>query len=158
MIILGIDPGTQRVGYGVIKKEAHVLTLVDAGILTVTKKDQVGALLEVRHEMERLVSRVHPDLAAVEKLYFAKNQKTALAVAQARGVIMVTIAEHHVPILEYAPNEIKARVTGDGGADKRAIAKMVALTLGVSPLNILDDATDAIAIALAAERDARMVK
>lgn len=94
-----------------------------------------------------------PDVLAIEKLYFAKNQKTALAVAQARGVILLAGKEHGLRIREYAPNEVKIGVTGYGAADKKAVLKMVRLILKRPDLSVIDDASDALALAILAANE-----
>src|ERR1700761_2527366 len=118
MISLGIDPGTRRVGYGVILQEGHEAIFVEAGILPITSTDDVGALQEIKTALDGIIRKHKPDVLAIEKLYFAKNQKTALAVAQARGVILLGARERGIRIREYAPNEVKSGVTGYGAADK----------------------------------------
>ncbi len=154
MTILGIDPGTSRIGYGVIKKERGALMFLDAGILKVKNKNPQHALLEIKNGLASLVKKWRPDVLAVEKLYFSKNQKTAMEVAQARGVILLAGLEARIEIKEYAPNEIKSGVAGYGFADKKAIAKMVNLILRTPRLKIIDDASDALAIAIfAAQKD-----
>ncbi len=150
MVILGIDPGTQRIGYGVIKKDKGKLQFLAAGLLKVKSKDIKTALKEAHLSLQKLIQTWRPDVLATEKLFFAKNRKTALAVAQTRGVIMLTAAESGLPCLEYSPNEVKLGITGYGKADKKAVAKMVRLALAVPELKALDDTTDALAIAILA--------
>jgi len=150
MISLGIDPGTRRVGYGLVKKEGGNLSFLAAGILKIKSTDDEGALYEIKTGIEKLIKKYKPDVMGIEKLFFAKNQKTAIAVAQARGVIMVAATEKGVPIKEYAPNEVKSGVTGYGFADKKAVLKMVRLILGVHDLTVIDDASDALALAIIA--------
>ncbi len=153
---LGIDPGTRRVGYGIVERRAGKLSLVDAGLLTVTSTNDADALFEIKSGIAGLLRTSSPEAVAIEKLYFAKNQKTALQVAEARGVIIATVREHGTPIIECNPNEIKLSIAGYGNADKRAVAKMVRLTLGVTELHMIDDASDALALAiLCAERNRR---
>lgn len=153
MTVLGIDPGTRRIGYGIVGEERRTPTLLAAGILAIKSKDDAGALEETKAQLDALIREWKPDAIAVEKLFFAKNQKTAIQVAQARGVILLAAREKGIVIREYAPNEIKLRFTGFGGSDKKAVAKMVRLTFNEPELKILDDATDAIAIAVCALRD-----
>ena len=150
MIALGIDPGTRRIGFGVVEKKLGAVTLIDAGILEITSAEDLDALRDLKREMDRVIKKHRPDIVGVERLYFAKNQKTALAVAQARGVILLSCVEKGIRIKEYTPNEIKLGVTGFGGADKKAVFKMVKLTLGERNLAIIDDASDALAIAIMA--------
>lgn len=151
MLILGIDPGTTRAGYGVIQDGAGGPRLVTAGILKVPRAGDKADILEaIRSGVAALCAEHHPDIVAIEKLFFAKNRKTALAVAEARGVMLVAAREAGAVIREYSPNEVKMAVTGYGSADKKAVLKMVRLILRVPDLKVIDDASDALAIALAA--------
>ncbi|MGC9968273.1 MAG: crossover junction endodeoxyribonuclease RuvC [Minisyncoccia bacterium] len=147
---LGIDPGTRRIGYGVVRDEKGGLVFVTAGILKIKSVDDASALCETKEEIGKLVKKYKPEILGVEKLYFAKNQKTAIAVAQARGVILLAAQEAGIPIREYAPNEVKLGVTGYGFADKKAVLKMVRLILGKHDLTVIDDASDALALAIMA--------
>jgi len=148
MISLGIDPGTRRIGYGIVEKNFADTRFVAAGILRIEGKDDIAALQETKDGIDSLIKKFKPDILAIEKLYFAKNQKTALAVAQARGVILLAAKECGIPIREYAPNEVKSNIAGYGLADKKAILKMVRLILGRRDLKVIDDASDALAIAI----------
>ena len=148
MTILGIDPGTRRIGYGVVRKQNADIEFVEAGILAIESDEDVSALAETKKGIDALIKKHKPDALAIEKLFFAKNQKTALAVAQARGVILLSACEHGLPVKEYAPNEVKLGIAGYGFADKKAMLKMVKLILGQPGLKIIDDASDALAIAI----------
>ena len=148
MIALGIDPGTRRIGYGVVECEGGAVRLVAAGILPIRAADDVSALEEAKRGIDVLIRKHRPDVAGVEKLFFAKNTKTAIAVAQARGVILLAIKERGVCIREYTPNEVKRGIAGYGLADKKAVLKMVRLTLGAPDLAVIDDASDALAVAI----------
>jgi crossover junction endodeoxyribonuclease RuvC len=148
MTILGIDPGTRRIGYGVVRKEGSDACFVVAGILDIVGTDDISALAEVKEGIDALIKKYKPDGFSIEKLYFAKNQKTALAVAQARGVILLSASERGIPIREYAPNEVKLGIAGYGFADKRAMLKMTKLILKTPDLKVIDDASDALAIAI----------
>jgi len=150
MIALGIDPGTRRVGYGLVRKDGAGLVFVAAGILKIASADDPSALEETKRELDALIKKYKPEVMGVERLFFAKNQKTAISVAQARGVILLCAKERGLPIREYTPNEVKLGVTGYGSADKKAVLKMVRLTLGLSELKVIDDASDALAIAIMA--------
>lgn len=150
MIALGIDPGTRRIGYGLIEANGNDLSFVAAGILTIKSADDASALRETKDEIDVLIKKFKPAVMGIEKLYFAKNQKTALAVAQARGVALLAATEYGVPIREYAPNEVKLGITGYGFADKKAVLKMVRLTLGKQDIKVIDDASDALALAILA--------
>lgn len=148
MLSLGIDPGTRRIGYGIIEKEHTDVRFIAAGILEIEGTDDVSALQEAKRGIDALIKKYKPDVLAIEKLFFAKNQKTALAVAQARGVILLAAAERGLVIKEFAPNEVKLGVAGYGFADKKAVLKMVQLILGKPDLKVIDDASDALAIAI----------
>ena len=148
MTILGIDPGTRRIGYGIVKQERAAIQFVTAGILQILEGDDITALTETKQGIDALIKKYQPDALAIEKLFFAENQKTALAVAQARGVILLAAAECGLSIMEFTPNEIKLGVAGYGFADKKAMLKMVKLTLGLNDLKVIDDASDALAIAI----------
>jgi crossover junction endodeoxyribonuclease RuvC len=152
MTILGIDPGTQRIGYGLVRCEGQRVKLVEAGILAIREKGQ-GALSEAKHGVDRLITTFKPGALALEKVFFTKNQKTAMAVAQARGVIMLAALEAGLPVHEYTPSEVKRAVAGHGGADKKAVAKMVRLTLREPTLSVIDDASDALALAILGARE-----
>ncbi len=149
MIILGIDPGSVRVGYGVLKKGQGVLRHIESGLLPIHTHDKASRLVELERALHALLVRAKPDMVGIEKLYFSKNQKTALEVAQARGVILRTIAASRIPFLEFTPREVKLAVTGDGNATKRGVAAMVGRFLHF-PLKggVADDVTDALAIAI----------
>jgi crossover junction endodeoxyribonuclease RuvC len=151
MIALGIDPGTRRIGYGIVeKKKDNALRFVAAGILKIESSDDTVALAEAKKGIAGIIKKYKPDIMGIEKLFFAKNQRTAMAVSQARGVLMLAAHETGLPIKEYTPNEIKLGVTGYGFADKKAVLKMVRLLLGKQDLKVIDDASDALAGAIMA--------
>jgi crossover junction endodeoxyribonuclease RuvC len=150
MIILGIDPGTRRVGYGVVERAGGGLNFVEAGLLKIKSRDNLDALKEIKKQTDKLIKKFKPEVLAIEKLFFMRNQKTGIQVAEARGVILLSAAENKLKILEYAPNEIKAGVAGYGLADKKAVLKIVKLLLGQPNLKIIDDASDALAAAILA--------
>lgn len=103
MVILGIDPGTRRIGYGLVKKGGHKISFLDAGILKIKSREDFGALLETKKGVAVLIKKWNPDALAIEKLFFSKNQKTGMQVAQARGVILVVAAEVGLKIMEFSP-------------------------------------------------------
>lgn len=149
MKILGIDPGTTAIGCAIV--EAGVRPrLRHAQLLAIRSRDPVERLRELHRGVEALINQWRPHTASVEKLFFAANTKTAIAVAQARGVILLTAGLHGISVSEYTPREIKKALTGDGSADKEQIKKMVRLTLPeAADLAARDDVFDAIASALA---------
>ncbi len=147
-IILGIDPGSVRIGYGLIKKDKRGLSYQKSGLLEIPKKQPYLVLLEKK--INQILAKEKPDLVALEKLYFVKNQKTALEVAQSRGVIVCSILKRKIPLIELNPSQIKLAITGNGRADKKEVAKMVKLILKLKNFQKIDDVTDALAIAIAA--------
>ncbi|MEK7640878.1 MAG: crossover junction endodeoxyribonuclease RuvC [Patescibacteria group bacterium] len=149
MRILGIDPGTSRIGFGVIET-AGGLRLVDYGVIEAKEKTLTEKIANFSKKFEKLIKDCNPELAAIEKLFFAKNQKTAIEVAQARGILIAALVNRNIPIVEYGPTEVKLNVTGYGLADKAAVARMVKMILKVKDLPGHDDAIDAIAIAITA--------
>lgn len=149
MIILGIDPGTVRVGYGCIKKDRG-LTMVACGIIGDADKDHIDRLAHIGNAMKELIGKYKPDLIGIEKVYFSKNKKTALSVAEARGVILFAARELDVPVVEFTPSDVKRVVAGDGRSDKKNLAKIVKLTLGEKNIDGPDDVSDALAIAIRA--------
>lgn len=149
MIIIGIDPGSTRVGYGVIKG-GRKLELVGYGVIEVKRQAVDKMLLEISKKTSKLIKKYNPSVFGIEKIYFSKNIKTGIEVAQARGVIISEIARNQIPIKEFSPSEIKLGVTGYGMADKKAVAKICAKILEVEELSGFDDASDALAIAIMA--------
>ncbi len=150
MVALGIDPGTRRIGYGLVRREGNGFVYLAAGILKIESGADIPALAETKHEMGALIAHHKPDTMGIEKLFFAKNQKTAMAVAQARGAILLAAQEAGLPIKEYAPNDVKLGIAGYGVADKKAMLKMVRLILKKPDLAVIDDASDALALAIMA--------
>jgi crossover junction endodeoxyribonuclease RuvC len=148
MIAIGFDPGTARLGYGVIESEPDPRP-VDYGVI-VTDHDLPMAerLLVIHDAVIELIDRYEPGAVAVELLFFARNVTTAMTVGQARGVILLAAAQRAVPVAEYAPSEVKQAVVGYGKADKRQIQEMVRIMLGLDDLPRPDDAADALAVAI----------
>jgi crossover junction endodeoxyribonuclease RuvC len=150
MLVIGIDPGTATTGYGLIEEDEHKeIRVVTYGIIK-TEPDELAEnrLLEIFDQLNELLLLHHPDSGAVEKLFFQKNVTTAIAVGQARGVIMLSLAKNKIPLAEYTPNEVKQAVTGYGGADKKQVQEMVKTILNLKSIPKPDDAADALAIAL----------
>src|SRR3989344_6623291 len=148
MRILGIDPGSSRMGYGCIEKIKEY-RIRAAGSTDSKRPTAAERLVELGATLEEVIRTTKPHGAVVEKLFFAKNKKTALGVAEARGVVLFLLARHHIPILEMTPNEMKRAITGDGAAHKEGVRKLTALTLGVGVIGGRDDVSDALALALA---------
>ena len=148
MIILGIDPGTTRIGVGVIKNEKGNLECLHYGLIPQSPAKKESIAKEVMVDIERLVRLYKPDLAAVEKLFFFKNQKTIISVSEMRGVILASLAINNVPIREFTPLEIKQAVSGYGRAGKNQVQQMVRLILNIKEAIRPDDAADGLAIAI----------
>ncbi len=148
MVIIGIDPGLARVGYGLIEVKGGEKNLLDCGIIE-TQKDRTEAdrLHEIYLDLKQLIDKWQPDYAAVEKFFFYKSS-TTISVVQARGVIMMTLGSHKIPISEYAPAQIKLNITGTGRASKREVLEAVMYSLKLSYAPKPDDSADALAIAL----------
>jgi crossover junction endodeoxyribonuclease RuvC len=149
MIILGIDPGSTKAGYGIIDFSKNNPKFIDGGIILVYSKDKNLRLVELEKSFEKIFSLHKPEIVGIEKLYFVRNQKTGLEVAQSRGVLLLSIAKRKLPIYEFTPNEIKQGITGYGSADKKAVTKMVQKILNIK-VKQPDDVYDALAIALMA--------
>lgn len=150
MIILGIDPGTTSIGYAVIDcANRRQPRMLDAHLLSLALTAQEDRLIAAHNEIKKIITQWHPHAASVEKLFFAKNTKTAMAVSETRGVILLTAKLAGIKVYEYTPLTIKKIVTGDGNADKKQMQKMVHLTLPETlALASQDDMFDAIASAL----------
>jgi crossover junction endodeoxyribonuclease RuvC len=143
MIILGIDPGTTRIGFGIIKKENNKLECLEYGLLR-----SPVTILGVMNHITDLVKTHKPDFASVEKLFFFKNQKTIISVSEMRGVIMAALASNNVPVKEFTPLQVKQAVSGYGRAGKDQVQQMVRLILSVKEDIKPDDAADGLAIAI----------
>jgi len=161
VIVLGIDPGTASVGYGVVERSGATLREVAHGCFKTSPDEPLPSRLAAIHRfVGELVELHRPDLMAVERIFFQRNAQTALAVGHARGVILLAAAEHGVAVREATPNEVKQAVTGHGGAGKTQVQRMVAVVLGLATPPTPDDAADALAIAVWAansERDGETV-
>jgi len=148
LIIIGIDPGLARVGYGIIEASNGNKKLLDCGIIETPKsKLEEKRLLEIFQDLQKLINKWKPNYAAVEKFFFYKSS-TTISVVQARGVIMMTLGLLDIPISEYSPAQIKLAVSGSGKANKKEILNAVMLELNLDYAPKPDDSADAIAIAL----------
>lgn len=157
MLVLGIDPGLAITGYGLVKGEDDHLTLMDYGVIT-TASDLPSPqrLKEIYERLTAIVQERKPEVAAVEKLFFAKNVRTAFSVGQARGVALLAIANARVRVYEYTPLEVKQAVVGYGRATKDQVQQMVKMLLRLDIVPQPDDAADAIAVAICHLHSARM--
>ena len=148
MIILGIDPGTAKIGFGAIKKKKN-LELIEYGCITTSKDLSTAERLEkLFKELSSLITRLKPDIVAVEEIFFFKNLKTAITVSQARGVILLSAQKKKAQIEEYTPLQVKQAVACYGRADKAQVQKMVKTLLNLEEIPRPDDAADALAIAI----------
>ena len=155
MRILGIDPGYAIVGYGVINAARGRYETVEYGAVTTKAGEDFGLrLLEIYEGMTELIATLKPQAAAVEKLYFLNNKTTGIGVAEARGIILLTLSQAGVPLFEYTPMQVKQAVAGYGGADKRQVMRMTQRLLSMREVPRPDDAADALAIAICHARSA----
>lgn len=149
-LVLGIDPGTATTGFGLVReRDDGSLEMVEYGVISTPK--EVAAhyrLVQLYDEMKKLIKRHKPDSVGVEKLFFQRNISTAIAVGQARGVVMLAIAQAGLDVAEYTPNEVKQAVAGYGSADKKQVQEMVRVLLSMPSIPKPDDAADALAIAI----------
>lgn len=149
MIVLGIDPGTAALGYGVVERTGSSLRAVDFGTAVTSPDLPLPERLRLIHEtVTELIETHRPSLLGVERLFFSKNAQTAFGVGQARGVVLLAAAQHGVPVREATPSEIKMGVTGFGAADKEQVGRMVAVILGLDQVPTPDDTADALACAI----------
>lgn len=149
MVVLGIDPGYAIVGHGIIEFKGNKYFCRNYGAILTTSKDDFFTRLElIFDKMNELIETFKPDVMSIEKLYFQNNQKTAIDVAQARGVILLASKKHSIPVYEYTPLQIKNAVTGYGKAQKTQVMSMVKRLLGLSEIPKPDDTADALAAAI----------
>ena len=147
--ILGIDPGTGILGFGVIDVAAGQPRLVDAGVIrTPVKQDDAIRLQTIFEELIDIIAQTQPSVMSVEKLFFARNVTTAMTVAQARGVVLLCGQQAGLELFEYTPMQIKQAITGYGKADKKQMQEMVRVLLGLREIPRPDDAADALAAAI----------
>lgn len=150
-IILGIDPGLASTGYGVIETCQGRTSIIDYGCISTEPKTSFEKRLDQIHQqLQKIIKKYQPDLFAVEELFFAKNAKTALLVGQARGVVILTAIQNHLPISQFTPLQVKQSVTGYGRADKKQIQQMIKILLCLKEKPWPDDAADALAVAICA--------
>ena len=157
MRILGIDPGTGILGFGVIDIGPRgKMSLVEAGVIrTPVKQADSDRLVTIYDELHQIITETKPTVMGVEKLFFAQNVTTAMSVSQARGVVLLCGKQHDLELYEYTPMQIKMAVTGYGKADKKQVQEMVRVLLGLSEVPKPDDAADALAAAICCSMNMR---
>lgn len=149
MIVLGIDPGTAITGYGVMESRPGKYHLLAYGtIVTPAEMKMAMRLCLIHEELKRIIANFHPEEMAIEQIFFHRNNKTIITVAQSRGVLIMTAAASGLEVAEYTPLQVKQAVVGYGGADKKQVQFMVQNILGLKEIPKPDDAADAIAVAL----------
>lgn len=149
MIVLGIDPGSDRMGYAFVESDKGKQELISVGCITTTRgATDEGRLIELFDALTSLLIQYAPDIAAIESLFFANNAKTIIQVGQARGVILLACAKSSIPVQSYAPLEVKMAITGYGKAEKKQVQHMIQSILKLKDIPKPDDAADAVAIAL----------
>ena len=149
MIVLGLDPGFGRTGYGIIEATGKDYKSIDFGVIETNPKILFEQrLLELSQDINTLIQKYKPDECSMEELFFGKNITTGMKVAEARGVVTHEITKSNIPIKSYTPLQIKSAVSGYGKADKSQVQKMVTEILGLSHIPSPDDAADALAAAL----------
>jgi crossover junction endodeoxyribonuclease RuvC len=149
VIVLGIDPGTAALGYGIVESARGRVREVDHGCLETSPDMSLpDRLLAIHALVDELIASHQPAVMAVERLFFSRNVQTAFGVGQARGVVLLAAAQHGVPVREATPNEVKSAIAGYGAADKEQVQRMVQMVLGMTDRPRPDDAADALAIAV----------
>ncbi|MBU0974094.1 crossover junction endodeoxyribonuclease RuvC [Patescibacteria group bacterium] len=147
--ILGIDPGYDRVGWAVGHYQNSKFYVKDLGCIQTNKNEDIFCrYVQIIAELKTVTKKYSPKILAIETLFFAKNKKTALKVSEARGIIIGTLLDEGLEVFEYSPNAIKLAVTGSGSADKQAVEKMVKMQLKHDLNGQIDDAIDALAVAM----------
>ncbi|MCX6689464.1 MAG: crossover junction endodeoxyribonuclease RuvC [Methanoregula sp.] len=149
MIVIGIDPGLARLGYGVIQAEKNSVLPIDYGCLQTPAQMPAGERLLVQYNgVTALLDKYQPACLALEKLFFAKNVTSAMGVSEVRGVILLAAQQRQIPVIEYTPNQVKQAITGSGRADKRQVQEMICRLLHLNAVPKPDDAADGLSIAL----------
>ena len=149
MIILGIDPGSLNVGYGILQVEKRKIVAAGCDSIRINPKLQLSErLVQIHSGVDKIIAEYKPDIAVVETIFYGKNIKSAFTLGHARGVILLALAQHNIEIEEYSPREVKKSVVGNGNASKEQVEYMVQKILNLSTKPKTEDAADALAIAL----------
>ena len=149
MRVIGIDPGTAIVGYGIIDYDKNKYSIVDYGVVLTSKDLSTEERLEIEYnEIDKILKKYRPEFMAIEDLFYFKNNKTVISVAQARGVILLVGKQNNIAMTSYTPLQVKIGITGYGKAEKKQVQQMVQKFLGLSEIPKHDDAADALAICI----------
>ena len=155
MKILGIDPGTTVIGYGLVESSGNSLKPLDYGVFKTVSTETSNRISTVYDFFEKLLKKHKPDLAAIEKLFFFKNAKTITRVSETRGVLLLALEKSGVAVREFTPLQVKQAVSNYGRADKKQVQKIISLILGLKKIPQPDDAADALAIAICCANTAK---
>ena len=151
MIVLGIDPGLARTGFGVIESTGNNLKMITYGVIeTAPSISTDSRLKEIFQEIKNLIKKYKPQKFSIEKIFFCKNEKTIIEVSEARGVVLLAACQNNLSIYEFTPLEVKCAIAGYGKADKKQVQKMIQILLKLEKVPRPDDAADALAIAICA--------
>lgn len=159
-IIIGIDPWSTTIWYAIIEKERHSIKLIDFWVISTTPKIELAyKLLEIGSDMEKLIEKYTPQKIAIERLFFTNNIKTAIDVAQCRGVIMYECIKHNLQIKEYTPLQVKKAITGNGKANKKQMQQAIKMIMKLDAIPTPDDSADALCLAYiwSLERDGNIL-
>ena len=157
MRVLGLDPGTERTGFGCVESDGDALHWVASGVLRLGRGDLAGRLAQLHTHLLELFAAHRPDACAIEGIFHQHHARSALLLGHARGICLLAAAEREVPVTEYAPATVKRAVTGNGAADKQVVEAMVARLLGPRDIATYDE-SDAIAVALCHLQSARVLR
>ena len=158
MLVLGLDPGLAITGYGLVEGDDQKLVPVACGVIRTPAKTPIAdRLVQLHTDLSGLLTQYCPDVAAVEELFFSTNTRTAMIVGEARGVLLLTLAQAGLEIAEYTPLQIKQAITGYGRANKAQVQEMVRLLLNLRDVPRPDDAADALAVSICHHHSARMM-
>jgi crossover junction endodeoxyribonuclease RuvC len=159
MLVLGLDPGLAITGYGFVEGDGDNLRALSYGVLRTSPHLPLAErLLRLHEALSQLLTRYYPDIVALEELFFSTNARTAITVGEARGVLLLTVAEANLRVVEYTPLQVKQAITGYGQADKAQMQQMVRLLLNLAEIPRPDDAADALAVSICHHHSARLAK
>ncbi len=149
MRVIGLDPGTVVIGFGLIEGDADNLSFIDCGTIKCDASSPIaGRLCHLYAELSRIIERYRPDVAAIEQPFIAKNAKSALAIGKAQAVCILAVANSGIPVYDYAPRQVKQAVSGYGASSKEQVQEMVRIQLGLDSAPQPADASDALAVAI----------